>query len=177
MSAAQTLRSAVLGVPAAALVGAAAAVLGVDVPHAVAVGAGVLALVVVLLAQRSAGPPVPLLPPDPEPPAGGRRDVEQLAQSMVEHRTRIRGIVLGRVRGIAARRFGERGLDPQRPVDAAALEQLVGPAAWAVLRPDRERPVSARELDAALTALERLPPPDALVRGRDPLPDRSPRAD
>lgn len=169
MSAAQTARGAVIGVPVAALIGTASWVVGLDGPHAIAVGAGVLALVVLLLAQRGVTPLDDLLPPDPEPPVGGRRDVEQLAWTMVEQRTRIRGVVLGRVTGIAARRLGEHGLDLRRAQDAAAIEALVGPAAWAVLRPDRAGPVGPRALDAALTALERLPPSEP--SGRDARPD------
>lgn len=181
MSAAQTARSSVIGVPAAALIGVAAWIVGLDGPHAIAVGAGVLAVVVVLLAQRSAVPPADLLPPDPEPPVGGRRDVEQLAWTMVEQRTRIRGVVLARVARLAADRLHEHGLDLQRAEDGAAIESLLGPAAWAVLRPGRDRPVGARELDAVLTALEHLPPPPPLGHERTARsaaqPERTSRAD
>jgi hypothetical protein len=177
MSAGELIRTAVIAAFVAALVGGAARVLGVDGPHALAIGAGVLAIVLVLLTQRSIVPPVDLLPPDLDPPGGGRRDVEQLAWSMVEHRTHIRGVVLARVGAIAARRLAQHGLDPQRPADSAAIESLLGPAAWAALRPDRERPVVPRELDTTLRAIERVPPPGPLGPDRSPHPDRTSRAD
>jgi hypothetical protein len=167
------LRSALVAVPVAALVGGAAAVLGLDGPHAIALGAGVLAVVLVLLSQRSADADEDLVPQETDPPTGGRRDLEQLAWSMVEHRTRVRGIVLARVGAIAAHRLAAHGLDPERAADTAAIESLLGPAAWAVLRPDRDRPVPPRALDAALRALERLPQP-APSRALD---DRTSRAD
>jgi hypothetical protein len=177
VSAGELIRDALIAAFVAALVGGAARVIGLDGPHALALGGGVLAVVLVLLAQRSVVPPEDLLPPDLEPPTGGRRDVEQLAWSMVEHRTHIRGIVLDRVRAIAARRLVGHGLDPRRQEDAAAIESLLGPATWAVLRPDRDRPVAPRALDAALLALERLPPPEPLGPARTTPTDRTSRAD
>lgn len=174
MSVGEVVRSAVIAALVAALVGGAARVLGLDGPHALAVGCGVFAIVLVLLAQRSVVPPTDLLQPEPDPPPGGRRDVEQLAWSMIEHRTHVRGVVLARVGAIAAHRLAEHGLDPQRAEDAAAIESLLGPAAWAPIRLDRDRPVSLRALEATLRAVERLPQlgPDRLIQ-----PDRTSRAD
>lgn len=173
----EVVRNTVIAAFTAALVGGAARVLGLDGPHALAVGGGVLALVLVLLAQRSAPPAADLEPTVTDAPAGGRRDVEQLAWSMVEHRTHVRGIVLARVRAIAARRLAAHGLDPQRAEDAPAIEALLGPNAWAALRPDQDRPVTPRALDTALRAVERLPPPTALGPARARTPDRTSRAD
>jgi hypothetical protein len=173
----ELLRIAAIAVPVAALVGGAAAVVGVDVPHAVAVGALVLAACLVLFAQRSVVAAADLEPPEPDPPAGGRRDVEQLAWSMVEHRTHIRGIVIARVRAIAAHRLAEHGLDLGRSEDDAAIAALLGADAWAVLRPDRDRPVSPRAFDAALRAVELLPPPEPLGPVRAVPEDRTSRAD
>jgi hypothetical protein len=173
----EVARNAVIAALVAALVGGAARVVGLDGPHALAVGCGVLAIVLVLLSQRSTVPLTDLLPTDTDPPSGGRRDVEQLAWSMVEHRTHIRGIVLARVGAIAAHRLAEHGLDPQRAEDAAAIESLLGAAAWAPLRPDRDRPVAPRALDATLRALERLPPPGPLGPDRITHLDRTSRAD
>jgi hypothetical protein len=177
VSVAGAARSAVIAVFVAALVGGAARVVGLDGPHALAVGFGGLAIVLILLAQRSVVPSMDLLPQDPDPLAGGRPDVEQLAWSMVEHRTHIRGVVIARVATIAAHRLAEHRLDPQRAEDAAAIESLLGPAAWAVLRPDRDQPVAPRALDATLRALERLPQPGPLALNRSPHPDRRSRAD
>jgi hypothetical protein len=177
VSVGELIRSALIAAFVAALVGGAARVLGLDGPHALALGGGVLAVVLVLLAQRSVVPSADLVPPDLDPPVGGRRDVEQLAWSMVEHRTHIRGIVVDRVRAIAARRLADHGLDPRRAADTAAIEALLGPAAVAVLRTDRDRPVSPRELDATLLALERLPPPGPLGPARITPTDRTSRAD
>ena len=171
------IRSAVIAVFVGALVGGAARVLGLDGPHALALGCGVLAIVLVLLAQRSVVPPMDLVPPDLDPPTGGRRDVEQLAWSMVEHRTHIRGVVLARVGTIAVHRLAEHGLDPRRPEDAAAIEALLGSTAWSFLRPDSDRRVPPRALDATLQALERLPPPAPLGPDRTIHPDRTSRAD
>ncbi len=174
MTVAEVVRSAVIAALVAALVGGAARVVGLDGPHALAVGCGVLAIVLVLLAQRSVVPTTDLLQPDLDPPAGGRRDLEQLAWSMVEHRTHVRTVVLARVSAIAAHRLAEHGLDPQRAEDAAAIESLLGPAAWAPLRPDRDRPVSLRALEGTLRGVERLPPPGP---ARTIPSDRTSRAD
>jgi hypothetical protein len=177
VSVGELIRSALIAAFVAALVGGAARVLGLDGPHALAVGGGVLAVVLVLLAQRSVVPPAELLPPDLDPSVGGRRDVEQLAWSLVEHRTHVRGVVLARVRLIAEHRLAEHGFALQRREDAAAIESLLGSAAWAVLRPDRDRPVSPRALDTALLGLERLPPPGPLGPARTIQTDRISRAD
>ncbi len=177
MSIGDVVRSSVIALVVAALVGGAAGVLGLDGPHAIALGAGVFAIVLVLFSQRSVVPTIELLPPETDPPLGGRRDLEQLAWSMVEHRTHIRGIVLARVDAIAARRLAEHGLDPERAEHAPAIESLLGPTGWAVLRPDRDRPVSPRELDRALDALERLPPPGPFASDRITPTDRTTRAD
>lgn len=174
MSVGEVARIAVVAAIVAALVGGAALVLGVGGPHAFGIGAGVLALVLVLLAQRSVVPAADVVPADAAPRTGGRPDVEQLAWSMVEHRTHIRGIVITRVGAIAAHRLAAHGLDPLRPGDAPAIESLIGPAAWAVLRPDRDRPVTPHALDAALSALEHLPPP---APARAISRDRTSRAD
>lgn len=177
MSIGEVIRNGLIAAFVAALIGGAARVIGLDGPHAVAVGCGVLALVLFLLSQRSVVPSADLAPPDVDPPSGGRRDVEQLAWSMIEVRTRVRGIVLTRVRTIAAHRLAQHGLDPRRPEDGAAIEALLGPAAWGVLRPDLDRPVTPRALDGALRALERLPPPRPLGPARALTPDRTSRAD
>jgi hypothetical protein len=177
VSVGEVIRNGIVAALVAALVGGATRVLGLDGPHALAVGCGVLAVVLVLLAQRSAVPAIDLLPPDTDPAPGGRRDVEELAWSMVEHRTHVRGIVLARVGAIAANRLAEHGLDPDRPADAAAIESLLGAAAWAPIRPGRDRPVAPRALEATLLALDRLPPPSPLGPDRALHPDRTPRAD
>ena len=177
MRIAEVVRNTLVAAFTAALVGGAARVLGLDGPHALAVGGGVLALVLVLLAQRSATPVADLEPHSGDAPTGGRRDVEQLAWSMVEHRTHVRGIVLTRVRAIAAVRLAGHGLDLRRTDDLPAIRTLLGADAWSVLDPDRERPVTPRALDAALTALERLPPPAPLAAARARSSDRTSRAD
>lgn len=177
MSAGVVVRVAVIAAFVAALVGGAAGALGLDGAHALTVGCGVFALVLILLTQSSIVPPADLEPPEVEQPVRGRRDVEELAWSMVEHRTHIRGIVIGRVRSIAARRLAEHGLDPERPEDDGAIAALLGSDAWAVLRPDREQPVPPRAFEATLRAVERLPPPAPLGAARALPEDRTTRAD
>ncbi|MGT2426544.1 hypothetical protein [Amnibacterium kyonggiense] len=172
MSVGLLVRVAFVAAFVAGLVGGAARVLGLDGPHAIAVGCGVFALASILLTQRSVVPPADLEPHDADPPTGGRRDLEQLAWSMVEHRTRIRGIAIARVRTIAARRLAEHGLDVRRPEDGAAVAALLGADAWAVLHPERDRPVTPRAFEAALQAVERLPPPAPLGPART-IPDDS----
>ncbi|GAA2752955.1 hypothetical protein [Amnibacterium kyonggiense] len=171
------VRVAVVAAFVAGLVGGAARVLGLDGPHAITVGCGVFAVAFILLTQRSVVPPADLEPPDVDPPTGGRRDLEQLAWSMVEHRDHIRGIAIARVRTVAARRLAEHGLDVERPEDDRAIAALLGADAWAVLRPDREKPVTPRAFDAALRAVERLPPPEPLGPARAIPEDRTSRAD
>ena len=177
MSVGVVVRVAVIALFVAGLVGGAARVLGLDGPHALTVGCGVFALVLILLTQRSVVPPADLEPQQTDPSTGGRRDLEQLAWSMVEHRTHIRGIVITRVRRIAEHRLAAHGLDLRRPEDDDAVAALLGADAWAVLRPDREKPVSPRAFDAALRAVERLPPPEPLGPARAIPEDRTTRAD
>ncbi len=179
MTAADVVRNTLIAGFVAVLVGIAAAVVGLDPAHALALGCGVLAVVLVLLVQRSADPLVDAPPPeedsDASPSAAGSSSVDRLAWSMVEHRTLVRGVVVARVRAVAAHRLAEHGLDPWRGADSPAVESLLGPAAWAVLRPDRDRPVTLRELDTALGALERLPAPEPFGPGTAPT-DRTARA-
>jgi hypothetical protein len=171
------VRIGVIGGLVAALVGGAATALGLDGPHALAVAGGVLALVAILLTQRSGAATTD--PPDAEtdPPPGGRRDLEELAWSMIEHRTHVRGVVLDRVGAIVGRRLAEHGLDPRRSEDGPAIEALLGAPAWAVLRGGRDRPVSPRGLETVLEAVERLPPPTSFAPDRPPQPDRTSHAD
>ncbi|MFD1720322.1 hypothetical protein [Amnibacterium endophyticum] len=177
MNVGHLVRSAVIGLPAAVLIGLAAWIIGLDGPHAIALGAGVLAVVLVLLAQRSVVSTEDLAPDGPEPRTGGRSDLQQLAWSIVEHRSHIRGTVVARLRRVAAHRLAPHGLVEHRSEDADAIAALLGADAWAVLRPGREKAVPPRAFAAALTAVERLPPP-APGRLARPLPDdRTSRAD
>ncbi|MDH2444018.1 hypothetical protein QDR37_08685 [Amnibacterium sp. CER49] len=149
----------------AVLVLAVAAVIGVDVPHAVALGAAAGALVEVLAAARTAGAEDADWASPEERPAGGRTEVERLAWSLGERWGALSGPAVTRVERLAARRLEDAGLDPARAADTPAIEALLGAEAWAVLRPDRTRPVTAAGLDRALAALERvLADPDRPIR-------------
>jgi hypothetical protein len=128
-----------------------------------AIGAGVcLALLVVRL---PAGPPVfehglrPRVSTQLWPAQLVRleRIVEWSASSGLDAHTRLRPVLVE----IAEARLARRGLLLDR--DAEKAERLLGPAAWELVRPDREAPqnrdargIRRRELDEILDALEAL---------------------
>jgi hypothetical protein len=141
----------------------AALLLGVDAPHALALGAAAGAVLEVAGAGSGAES-IDEAPPEERPP-GGRSEVERLAWSLTERWGALSGPAVSRVERLAERLLADAGLDPARPEDAPTIEALLGADAWAVLRPDRTRPVTAAGLDRALAALERLlADPDRPVR-------------
>jgi hypothetical protein len=159
----------------AAAVVAGARLVGLDASHVVAVGCALVA-VGLLVALR---PPAPdLIGPAPEatPRTGGRRDVDELAWAMLERRTRVRTLVIDRVRATARPRLAAHGLDPARAEDAGGIERLLGPIAWSVLRPDPQGPVLPGALDATLSALEHLDAADRSGVPGAPRPNRNPHA-
>jgi hypothetical protein len=161
----EAVRRAAPAVLVGLLVLGVAALIGIDLPHAVALGAAAGALLEVLAGARTAGAEdVDWAPPEERPP-GGRSEVERLAWSLGERWGALSGPAVTRVERLAARRIEASGLDPARADDVPVIEALLGADAWAVLRPDRARPVTAAGLDRAITALERvLADPDRPVR-------------
>jgi hypothetical protein len=156
----------VAAVAVVAVVGARIA--GLDGPHGTALGCALVA-VGLLVALRPPAPDAIDTAPGETTRPGGRRDVDELAWAMLERGTRVRTIVLDRVRATARPRLAAHGLDPLRAEDAGDIQRLLGPVAWSVLRPDPQGPVLPGALDATLSALEHL---DAADRTGAPGADR-----
>lgn len=90
---------------------------------------------------------------------GARRDVVQLSWSLRPHYGRIRQAALGRVQDLARYRLGLRQLDLDNPADRAAIERLIGPAAYATLRSRAAgRLPLLRSVVHCLDVLDRLDP-------------------
>ena len=126
-------------------------------------------------------------------PAGG---ATRVAGVMAEIRARIAsrrlaaGAKLPSVRDFAAtagvskstvveayERLAAEGAITSRAGSGFYVAGATRPLSLQSLRPDLDRPVSPRALDATLRALERLPPPEPLGPARALNPDRTSRAD
>jgi hypothetical protein len=90
------------------------------------------------------------------------RELEMSTQSAYDTHYRLRPIL----REIAAGRLGHSAVELDRPGSRA--EELLGPDAWALVRPDSQRPAdhhapgaSLAEIERAIDALEAVGPPRA----------------
>jgi len=131
--------------------------IGMDAGRATAVGIVALGLGIawiVVPEQRSVRWPRPVHTARD----GARRDVVQLSWSLRTSLGRVQPGALARVRELARRRLAARSLALDDPADAAAIEQLIGAAAYAVLRPGDGLP-TLRSLLHCLDALDRLGAP------------------
>ncbi len=117
------VRSALLGLLAAVVVGALPFVAGVDVGHTVALALGAAAVTVAVQAL----PPVPRIgwPADPEHDEGtGWHQVRLLSQALEqldEEQDRVRAALLPRLRALASSWLRADGVDPASPAARSLL--------------------------------------------------------
>ena len=146
-----------LGFSAAGLLGACLLlwIMGLDIIHALALGAGLIAL----LALRRA----PAVNDHQGWPEGGdsrsdvgaRREVARLSWSMQGYESRVQRQSVRRLHEIAAYRLGEGGLDLDDPRDYLACQAALGEQAYRVVSEPDERPLYV-DFVAAVAAVEKL---------------------
>lgn len=162
MSTVNTRRRLVLVVVVAILIGAVCWYFGMDVPHAVTVTVALLAVGAAWLAADGEDA-ADWESGSAAPGEGVRQDVSRLAWSLRAHRTGIPAAGLRRVHQLAAGRLARRGLDVDSAADRAAIERMLGRAAYGVLHPG-DRRVRLSTVIACLDALDRLETPSPTRR-------------
>lgn len=100
----------------------------------------------------------PQLPPvdDGGGSSGARREVSRLSWAMAGPENRVGDVPFRRIRAIADTRLRLRGLDPDDPDSRPAVEELLGPRAYAVLVADATRNPTVAVFEQCLTVLEGL---------------------
>lgn len=167
-------RRAVLVGVGAVLAAAVCWYVGMDTAHAVTVGlvAGAAGLCWTAVPDHQ---DVDWEQPPRAAQEGARWDVAQLSWSLRTRRGRVQHTALRRVQDLARHRLALRQLDLDDPGDRAAIERLIGEAAYATLaRPRSDLPL-LRALVHCLDALDGLDPPHP---GTTPsaLPEQRPTA-
>lgn len=129
----RVLRRLILSAVFGVAVGAAAWWLGMDVPHAVGLGAAAAAFVGCLSALGEAAD-LTWAVPVPEPRSGARRDIVQLGWSLGSRGGRVSPEGLRRLRTVAESALAVHGLDLHDRAADPELESLLGADVLAVLR-------------------------------------------
>lgn len=129
--------------------------LGLDVLHALALGAAAAA--VIGLRRAPGGNPDQAWPFDSDSRSdiGVRREVARLSWSMQGYESRVQRQSVRRLHEIAAYRLGVRGLDLDDPRDYPGCLAALGERAYRVVSEPDERPMYA-DFVAAVAALERI---------------------
>ena len=129
--------------------------MGLDVVHALALAAGLVALIG--LRRAPAGNADQGWPggSDERSDVGVRREVARLSWSMQGYESRVQRQSGRRLHAIAAYRLGERGLDLEDPRDYLSCLSALGERAYRVISEPDERPLYA-DFVAAVAATERL---------------------
>ena len=106
---------------------------------------------------------------------GARLDVARLSWSLRPRHGRVQHAALGRVQELARHRLALRQLDLREPADRAAIELLIGEAAYTTLALPAQRPPQLRSVVHCLDMLDRLDPPRSGPAPAAP-PERRPTA-
>ena len=150
------LRRLILGAVLGIACGVAAWYLGMDVAHAIGLGAAAFALTSCLSALGEVADLVWAVPA-PEPRPGARRDIVQLGWSLGARGGRASPEGVRRLRLVAERALLLRGLDLEDRTADAPLEELLGADALRLLRRGSGvAPPRTSEVSAALSRLEAL---------------------
>ena len=150
------LRRLILGAVLGIAFGVAAWYLGMDVAHAIGLGAAAFALTACLSALGEVADLVWTVPA-PEPRPGARRDIVQLGWSLGARGGRASPEGVRRLRLVAERALLLRGLDLEDRTADARLEELLGADALRLLRRGSGvAPPRTSEVSAALSRLESL---------------------
>ncbi len=130
-------------------------IMGLDLLHALALGAVLLALIGLRRAPvvntEQAWPESV----DQRSDVGVRREVARLSWSMQGYESRVQRQSVRRLHAIATYRLGQQGLDLDDPRDYLACQAALGPRAYAVVSEPDERPMYA-DFVASVTAVEKL---------------------
>jgi hypothetical protein len=156
-------RTTVAPLISAVLVAALCWYLGVDVWHAVALGA-VLATVGVIGLVAADDPRLTSIVSDDERPAnraGARGDIAELSWALRGRYGLVGQNAERRVQRLGRNRLAPYQLDPRVPEDRRAIEQLIGRRACAVLAGRRRRRPSLPLLLHCLDALDALSPEES----------------
>lgn len=131
---------------------------GVDVWHALLLGAAVTVIVLAAGAASSASDAaLPSWRPSERRGAGGSRgDVEAMAWSLRGSWGRIGLTAERELRRVARRRLALEGLDLANPAHRGEIQALVGEQVYRVLTRERWGRVSLRTLERTLDALDRV---------------------
>jgi hypothetical protein len=130
-------------------------IMGLDLLHALALGAVLLALIALrrtpVVNTEQAWPELN----DQRTDVGVRREVARLSWSMQGYESRVQRQSVRRLHQIAAYRLGLRGLDLDDPRDYLACQAALGDRAYAVVSEPDERPMYT-DFVTAVAAVEKL---------------------
>lgn len=98
-------------------------------------------------------------PPEASPDRGVRREVSRLSWSLHGYQSRVERPSLIRLRAVADRRLGRRGLHLDDPADADRCRAILGPLAYRMLTAGPRAHVTFDEFTGSLRALEKLAGP------------------
>lgn len=131
--------------------------LGMDIWHALTVGAGLgaLGLCWITLPGRRRKTEWPL--ETGRVAEGARREVSQLSWSLPHH-GRAQHTGLRRVQDLARRRLALHGLELDAPADGPGIRKLIGSSAYSTLRPTARKLPTVRAVVHCLDMLDRLDP-------------------
>jgi hypothetical protein len=130
-------------------------IMGLDVAHAVALGAVLVALIGLRRAPAVNTDQDWPDPGDSRSDVGARREVARLSWSMQGYESRVQRQSVRRLHEIAGYRLGERGLDLNDPRDYLACQAALGDRAYRVVSEPDERPLYA-DFVAAVGAVEKI---------------------
>jgi hypothetical protein len=130
-------------------------IVGLDVVHALALGAVLVALIGLRRAPTVNTDQAWPDPGDSRSDAGARREVARLSWSMQGYESRVQRQSVRRLHDIAEYRLGERGLDLDDPRDYLACLSALGERAYQVISEPDERPLYA-DFVAAVAAVEKI---------------------
>lgn len=130
-------------------------IMGLDLLHALALGAVLLALIALRRAPvvntEQAWPELN----DQRTDVGVRREVARLSWSMQGYESRVQRQSVRRLHQIATYRLGQQGLDLDDPRDYLACQAALGDRAYAVVSEPDERPLYT-DFVTAVAAVEKL---------------------
>ena len=130
-------------------------ILGLDVIHALALGAGLVALITLRRAPAVNAHQGWPDGGDARSDVGARREVARLSWSMQGYESRVQRQSVRRLHEIAVYRLGEGGLDLNDPRDYLACQSVLGERAYRVVSEPDERPLYP-DFVAAVAAVEKL---------------------
>lgn len=160
------LKPVLTGAVVGGLLMVALALLGVEMPFAIAWG--ILVIVAFAIAQPVLSESIPVWPPKRIPPRRRGSEVSRLAWSFNERTGLIGPLLVRRVRSLVSGRLARRGLDLDDPLHEREIDALLGAGVRESLSKEA---LKIAELERVLDAAERisLTESDALARNTDTI--------